>query len=178
MGIFSGVIEPEDRARLRAEAGDPPEPGDDELLAALDAVTDPDLDLATAPLEDVVADTMARAEVADELRPVGPDEDEGLDVAGITAVVTIDGAEPQLGRKPCAHTSLTFQNVAGTVDDDEGKPLKWVLKVRVRCSLCGVPFDAVPGSARDPQDHPIGIVFDLLPVEDRELADSLPPHVD
>lgn len=157
---------------------------DDTALEALDAVTDPDLDLETAPLEDVIADTMERAAVADELQAAedaenGIDpEDEGLDIAGITAVATIDGAEPQLDRKPCAHTSLTFQNVAGTVDDDEGKPLKWVLKIRVRCSLCGLPFDAVPGSARDPQDHPIGIVFDLLPVEDRELADSLPPHVD
>lgn len=120
--------------------------------------------LDDAPIEDVIADTCERAEPTDD--------------AGVTAVVTIDGAEPQLDRKPCKHPTLTFQNVAGTIDDEGGMPLRWVLRVRVRCSLCGIPFDAVPGTARDPQDHPIGIVFDLLPVDDPELAAGLPAHGD
>jgi hypothetical protein len=115
------------------------------------------------PLDEVVADTCERAEQA-------PD-------AGMVAEATVDGAPPA-ARRPCPHERLTFQNVAGTVDDEFGTITRWVLRVRVRCANCGVPFDAVPGSARDPQDHPIGVVFDLLPVEDRELAASVPPHGD
>jgi hypothetical protein len=119
-------------------------------------------ELDERPLDEVVADTCERAE---------PGE------AGMVAEAAVDGGAPA-ARKPCPHERLTFQNVAGTVDDEFGTITKWVLRVRVRCANCGVPFDVLPDSARDPQDHPIGIVFDLLPVEDRELAASVPPHDD
>lgn len=79
--------------------------------------------------------------------------------------ILVDGATmPEA--KPCAHRTMFQQSVFAIIEDDDRNVIGWQMRVRIRCGACGLPFDAVTSSARDPQDSPLGVVFDLVPIVD------------